>query len=171
VSGDVFSVISDVADPAARSGLRGQSTGFTMTKTALAKPVVQWRDYFLTLDIYEEPGGSALSAHLYCPLCAARAGVGSGKHNALMIRQTQKRIEVDFNREPRFHNISNAELLMKLRLADKQPILQPGTDAWRAAYREAFPLVSIETFKCAWEGEYGLCTWRVQIDNNIARDV
>ena len=175
MSGDVFSVIRDVPDPVAGSRLRGRSQGLSLTRTALARPVIRWRDYFLTADVYDEPDpsglGGALSVHLYCPLCAMRAGAGAQKHNALMIHQRNKKIEIDFSREPHFRDIQNAELLAKLRLADGQAVLHPGSAAWRGAYREAFAAISIEPFKCAWEGEFGLCSWRVEVVDNIARDL
>jgi hypothetical protein len=170
VSGDVFSVIGDSRDPAG-SALRGRSQGFTLTKTALARPVVRWRDFFLTVDVYDDPGTHELQAHLYCPVCAQRATAGAPKHNALMIRQSHKQIELSFERMPRFHGIDNMELLAKLRAADKLPPLAPGSATWQIAYREAFVSISIAAFGCTWEGEFGLCPWRVEVVDNVARDV
>lgn len=170
MSGDVFSVIRDAPDPAGM-GLRGRAPGFTLTKTALARPVIRWRDYFLTADVYDEPGTGELRVHLYCPVCAQRATPGSEKHNALMIRQASKRIELSMDRQPRFSGIENAELLAKLRAADKQVPLAPGSPEHREVYRETFASISIEAFRCTWEGEYGICPWHVEVVNNVARDL
>jgi len=43
--------------------------------------------------------------------------------------------------------------------------------SYREAMREAFVSISIEAFRCAWEGEYGICPWRVEVASNIARDL
>lgn len=161
----MFQIVGDVADPSG-TGMRGNTHGFQLSRSALARPIVRWRDYFLTVDIYDEPGSGAISAHLYCPMCAQRASAGSAKHNALMISARNKKIELDFYREPRFSGLQNAELLAKLRTD-----LLPNTEMWKRVYRESFPALSIEAFGCSWEGEFGICSWRVQIDNNHARDI
>jgi hypothetical protein len=44
-------------------------------------------------------------------------------------------------------------------------------DRKKIEYDEARNLLSIAPFKCTWDGQFGACSWAVEIDENVARDV
>jgi hypothetical protein len=86
LAGDAPAVIGKV-DEAMRSG-RGIGTETDLSKTAIAHPMVRYKDMVLEVDLYLEPGAPDLSSQylhfiVLCPRC----------RNALTVRGDRKEIE------------------------------------------------------------------------------
>ena len=139
---------------------RGVTSGVNLNNSALCKPVVMYRDLFLTLDVYEMPG-VPMYIVVRCPLCQMRDPNSQGMD--LTIKADQKAIELDPKKVPKFPGWNTKELARELGLQ---------------SVNDLRGLLSVEPFKCTWEAEPGLkrdfgfsrCTWSVSIRNNIARD-
>jgi hypothetical protein len=159
-SKDVFQIAGDAPDPMGEIRGQGVSPGFDMTKMAAGHPKVIYRlangqDLILEVDVYKLPN-EPMYLLFFCPLC-----LQNKRQNALRIVQGNKAMSYD----PK---------------AMRGPY--PG---WTSAQmKESFPkgiggLLSVEQFACTWEAspeasrDFGLarCTWKVVIDNNVARNV
>lgn len=146
-SKELFHVAGDVPDPAG-TGLRGAASTMRLDRTALGHPKIVYKDFLLEADIYALPD-APMYAHIICPLC----------RNALRITQDNKTFTYDPKVAPKI-----AAMLRNCGVQDGP--------YWGGS-------LSVERFECTWESEperrrdFGLavCNWRVEIDNNIARDV
>ncbi len=145
---------------------QGITAGSNLTNSALCHPVVLYRgrgmERLLTIDVFALPG-EPMYAIVYCPLCQTRDP--ENKHNrSLTIKEANKKIDVDPKAFPRIPGFTTEELVRELGLQHRDELLGR---------------ISIEPFGCTWEEEpelkrdFGMscCTWKVAINNNIARDV
>jgi hypothetical protein len=161
---EFFSVKDDAPrakDPTG-SGLVGRSVGnVDLSKSALGHPVIYYRskegkEFFLTADVYAPPDPSgaprgALSVHIYCPHCS----------NHLTIRQDNKAIDYDRHAPVVIPGFLSGEIAAGLGVADLGGRL------------------SVEKFRCTWEERpdlrrsfgFGVCGFRVVIENNVARPI
>jgi hypothetical protein len=151
---EFYTVKKDAADPSG-TGQRGLAPGVDLSKSAVGHPVILYRtkegkEFFLTADVYAIPG-EPMAVHVYCPLCS----------NHLTIRQDNKAIDYDRHATVKIPGYRTEEILAGLGLPDLGGRL------------------SVEPFRCSWETVpdlrrefgFGVCTWSVVIDNNLARNV
>ncbi len=146
-SRELFHLAGDVPDPAG-TGLRGRASTLRLDRTAMGHPKIVYKDFLLEGDVYALPDAPKY-LHLICPLC----------RRALRITQDNKTIDYDPALAPK--------IVPQLRNCgvDDGPY-------WGGA-------LSVERFECTWETDpeirrqFGLamCNWRVEIENNVARDV
>ena len=140
--------------------VRTSFTGANLTNSTLVKPIVLWRDRLLTLDVYAVEGAPPYII-LFCPLCRRR---DPDSDHSLRICGDNKKIDLAINAIPNIPGFTTPELVQYLGL--------PGTEHLRGR-------ISVETFGCSWESDptskkefgFGVCGWRVKIDDNIAREV
>lgn len=140
----LYSICGDAPDPSGMDPrMRGYQSSIDMTKGALAKPLIRWRDRVIEGDLYEIEGKLVL--HLICPKCSSPACnppcniPGHCGPHALYVRQERKAIEWDAERQ--LLSVESFECTWELPEGRRQ------------------------------EFGLGLCRWRVAIENNIARDM
>jgi len=141
---------------------RGVTSGYNLTNTAAAKPIILWEDKLLTMDVYAMPG-SPMYAHIYCPQCAR-----NGRQKMLTVRQEAKKMDFEPGQMPaklaKTLGMTYEQLAADLELEDIQSLTG---------------VITLEPIACTWEEDdtarrdFGLsvCSWSVVIDNNIARNV
>jgi hypothetical protein len=146
-SKELFHIAGDVPDPTG-TGLRGAASTLRLDQTAMGHPKIVYKDFLLEADIYSLPD-APMYVHLICPLC----------RHALKASQDNKALEYEPKRVPKI-----VAMLRDCGIDDGP--------YWGGT-------LSVERFECTWESDpeirrdFGLavCNWRVEIDNNIARDV
>lgn len=159
---EVFQIAGDQPDPVG-TGLKGVSGGYNLGVNAVARPIVLWRDRILTIDLYALPN-TPMYGIIYCPICAEIAVAQGREVPSLKIDQSNKKIDFEPGVVPKIPGFSTDELVKYLGAESSEAI------AGR---------ISIEPFGCTWEAEptlrrqfgFGVCNWKVAIDNNIARDL
>lgn len=161
---ELFQVAGDAPDPTG-TGARGVIASYDLSRTAIGHPIVLWKandgnELLLTFDVFAPPNAPKYIL-IGCPMCAMR-----GKPNTLRIMEGgAKAFQYELGITP--------PLFPGWRDADVAGALagDPSIDI-RGGGR-----LSVEPFSCTWEEEpdlrraFGMqrCTWRVRIDNNIAR--
>lgn len=145
---------------------QGVSSGANLTNSAICHPIVLYRgrgmERFLTLDVFAAPG-APMYAVIYCPLCQAR-DPENRFNRSLTIKGENKKIDLDIRAIPTFKGFTTPELVNDLGLQNKD---------------ELRGRISIEPFGCTWEEDpelrrgfgFSCCNWKIEINNNIARDV
>jgi hypothetical protein len=157
---ECFQIAGDQPDPDPHTDLRGVSTGFDLTRSAIGHPMLLYRvagrELILEADVYQLPG-QPLYLILICPLCLMAGHSGEG----LKIEAGNKAISYD----PR-------------------AVVPPFPGWTKAQMQQAFPrgaggLLSVEEFACTWEVQpelqrafgFAVCPWRAVIENNVIREV
>lgn len=113
--------------------------------------------FFLVGDWYSMKGAPSY-LNIFCPLCGSDP---NSQRGSLRISQDNKAIDFDRDVPARIRGFDESQILASLQLSS------------------IGGRISIEPFGCTWEVEptlrrgfgFGVCTWRVAIDNNVARDV
>lgn len=147
-SKEIFHIAGDAPDPTGTTRNRGVASTMRLDRTALGHPKIAYKDFLLEADVYALPD-APMYVHIICPLC----------RNALRITQDNKAIDYDPKRVPK--------IVTHLRNCGIEDMPHWGGT------------LSVERFECTWESDpeirrqFGLarCNWRVEIENNIARDV
>jgi hypothetical protein len=132
---------------------RGMTSGYNLTNTAAAKPLILWEDKLLTMDVYAMPN-TPMYGHIYCPQCAR-----NGRQNMLTVRQEAKQMNFEPGQMP-------AKLAKHLGMSYDQLALDLGLEH----VSHLAGVISVEKIACSWDG-LSVCSWSVVIDNNIARNV
>lgn len=78
---ELYFIKGDQPDPSG-TGLRGTSMGMDMTRTAIAHPMIRYRDRVVEADVYAVQ--DELSVHILCPKC----------EQGLKISNKKKRVEL-----------------------------------------------------------------------------
>lgn len=77
---ELYTIKEDALDPAG-TGQVGKSATIGLNKSAVAKPLIRYKDFVIEADLYNMDG--EFMVHLYCPKC----------RNALSIKGSQKKID------------------------------------------------------------------------------
>ncbi len=147
------------------TGERGKASGLNLANTATAKPIVLYRDKLLTLDVYSLPG-QPMYIILYCPLCDLNRPRKEKQKQSLRISEDNKKIDFDPKALPNIPGFSSPQEIVNS--------LDHVTSVDQIRGR-----ISVEPFGCTWEEKsdlrrgfgFGVCGWKVVIENNIARDI
>ena len=161
-------MVEDARDPSGISpAARGLAPGYDLTKSALGKPLI-WYEMSgtpmpMTWDVYLSPDGSMYIQAL-CPACIARGR--QPDHCGLTIRSQAKPFSFDPRAEvPPFPGMSRDDMYRPRKSGP--PAAKTG-------------LLTIEKpIACTWEEDgtarrsFGLarCNWKVQVVNNVAKDI
>jgi hypothetical protein len=82
----LYHIAGEAPDPSgAEPELRGHQSSLDLTRSALAHPLIRWRDRVIEADLYEMD--SKLVLHIICPKCSTPE-----VPHALWVRQGQKDI-------------------------------------------------------------------------------
>ncbi len=165
---EIFDVVGDARDPAGIDPrARGVAPGHDFTKAATGNPLIWCEVNGLvmpqTVDVYAGPGDVDPHIQMVCPACIARGR--SPDQAGLTIRHSQKPFSYERSaRVPPFPGFSEADM----------------ERARQARPANSWGLLTIEKpIACTWEEtpdarrSFGLsrCNWKVQIVNNVAKDI
>jgi hypothetical protein len=85
---ELVQIAGDAPDPTG-NGPNGEQTTYHLNRSAVANPLVAYKDFVLECDAYQNPG-EPLLIHLICPRC----------HNALNISSANKHVDLELNAGP-----------------------------------------------------------------------
>lgn len=97
----------------------GMSSTMNLTKTALGRPFVRYKDRISEADVYEMQG--QLMVHMFCPRCG----------NTLRITSDRKRI--DYDREANLLSVEPFECTWELDTDSRRMEFGLGLCRWRVA--------------------------------------
>lgn len=88
---ELYHIAGDAPDPSGLTDKRGMQASVQLNRSAIAHPLIRWRDRVIEGDLYEMDGQLVL--HILCPRCSTPEAL-----HALLIKAGQKAIEWDAER-------------------------------------------------------------------------
>jgi len=95
---ELVQIAGDAPDPSGISDRIGATSTLRMSDTALCHPIITYKDFVLTADVYQTPS-EPMFIHLICPKCT----------NTLTISAARKHIELDVKAGPKGQGLVSVE--------------------------------------------------------------
>lgn len=122
---DLVQLAGDVPDFTGTTDHKGVQSTLFLNRSAIAHPIVTYKDFVLTLDVYKHEG-EPMVVHLICPRC----------HHCLTIPEQKKAIELELDAGPQNQgriSIETFECTWELEGEKRRMQFGLGLCRWRVA--------------------------------------